>query len=148
MKYPVAERALKKWQANNLKKLDSRGEKTHYKFIFQGSTCNNGGSEFKAHLHALINNNNTIEKAWIEIPEEEQEAAAQMCASPSKNASEAQDFFNSFKEDADFSGSDIEQVIQEEVPLNYAGCLCYAPIVNQKWKMALSTMHFDVKNPT
>lgn len=144
MKYPVAERALKKWQNERLDKIEGDDSSVHYRFIFQGSTCNNGGTEFKAHLHALITDQKTISKAWIEIPEEEQEGAAQMCASPSKDPVQAQSFFEDFKKDASFCGESLEDVIQAEVSLNHAGCLCYAPIINQKWKMALSTMHYDL----
>lgn len=146
MKYPVAERALKKWQSERLEKLETGDTSVHYRFEFIGSTCNNGGTEFKAHLHAHISEDNIIEKAWIEIPEEEQEGAALMCASPSKDPLKAKSFFDAFKEDAEFTGSALEETILAEVPLNHAGCLCYPAIVNQKWKMALSTMHFDLNS--
>ncbi|MBF9017998.1 MULTISPECIES: hypothetical protein [unclassified Oceanispirochaeta] len=146
MKYPVAERALKKWQTERLEKIDTGDSSVHYRFIFVGSTCNNGGTEFKAHLHAKISEDHIIQKAWIEIPEEEQEGAALMCASPSSDPAKAQPFFEGFKKDANFTGSPLEEIILAEVPLNHAGCLCYQPIINQKWKMALSTMHFDLNS--
>ena len=143
--YPVAERALKKWTKKQLKRQPAENGSEHFTYIYHGSTCNNGGIPFTAELHALIREEggaNIIEKAWIEIPEEEKEAASHMCAAPGKGAEEAEPFFERLKSDADFSGRDLESVILEEVSQNFAGCFCGRPHVNQKWKIALSTFHY------
>ncbi len=144
MKYPVAERALKKWQGANLDKSVEPDSFIHYSFSYQGSTCSNGGDEFKAVLHARISPEGTVDRAWIEIPPEEHAAAMHMCTCPGSESLDASGFFDSLARDASFCGRSLEEIILEEVPLNHAGCFCHPPMVNQKWKIALSTMHFDL----
>ena len=36
------------------------------------------------------------------------------------------------------------EVLSEEMELNHAGCFCTIPMVNQKWRMALSTIHYSL----
>ena len=127
MKYPVAERALKKWQSANLDKTELAENMMHYTFRFNGSTCNNGGVEYTALLHARITAEGTIKRAWIEIPAEEEASASQMCACPGSDSVDSRGFFETLARDASFSGRSLEDVIAEEVPLNHAGCLCYPP---------------------
>jgi hypothetical protein len=144
MKYPVAESALIKWSTERLQKIELSDTEIHYRYRLDGSTCSNGGMEFKAYLHARISTapHSIIQKAWIEIPKEDQVTAAHMCRCPNRNPKEAQSFFEDFKEDASFSGESLTETILMDIPLNHAGCLCYKPMVDQKWKMALSTIHY------
>jgi len=147
--YPVAERALKKWTKKQLERQASGDGKEHFKYIYHGSTCNNGGVPFTAVLHAVIRgdaSSGIIEEAWIEIPQEEREAASQMCAAPGSSAEEARPFFDKLEAPADFIGRELESVILEEVPQNFAGCFCGRPHVNQKWKIALSTIHYALSS--
>jgi len=146
IKYPVASRALKKWVQNQLKSEELEPGKIHYKYEYHGSTCNNGGVPFTAILHAVVSEGEgcgIIDEAWIEIPEDQQENAAQMCSAPGKTAEEAQPFFKRLAEPAKFTGRTLEDVIMEDVPLNFAGCFCGVPHINQKWKIALSTIHYS-----
>jgi len=142
MEYPVAERALKKWAAEKLESLDSEENREHYRFLYEGSTCNNGGAPFQSFFHVRIGKDQTIEQAWIDIPADQEEAACLMCASPSHKPEEAREFIDGFRRDADCTGMTLEAAIQEEQALNFAGCLCYKAMVHQKWKMALSTIHY------
>ena len=144
--YPVAVRALEKWANNNLEKGLEDGN-SHYVFLYTGSTCTNGGTPFEARLHAVISGGNespVIEKAWIEIPEDQQGPASGMCAIKGANSEKAGMFFNRLAQPADFSGRDLESVVLEEKSMNFAGCFCNRSHVNQKWQMALSTIHFDL----
>ncbi len=148
-KYPVAERALKKWSKLNLEILSRADDAVHYRYIFQGSTCNDGGTDFKAHLHAVINPSVAevrIQKAWIEIPEEEKVYASKMCAVPGQSPEKADAFYEKLGKEASFVGKSLDEAVLEEVPLNYAGCFCSAPIINQKWKMVLSTIRYSLNN--
>ena len=144
MNYPVADRALKTWNSKRLERLEDGKDLKSFRFHFEGSTCNNVGDAFIAFFHVKIDEEMTIQKAWIELPEESKKAACQMCASPSRTPAEAADFLGSFSKDADFTGRPLEEVILEEKDLNYAGCLCRQPMVDQKWKMVLSTVHFNL----
>jgi hypothetical protein len=128
--YPVAERALNKWCRNQLIRDSNAEGDEHFQFSYLGSTCNNGGTPFTAILHAVISNN-VIKQAWIEIPETEQKAAALMCRP-----------LESPMEQPDFVGRKLESLIMEDMPQNFAGCFCGPPHINQKWKMALSAMHY------
>lgn len=139
--YPVAERVLKKWSGTQLERRPVPGGE-HFLFTYHGSTCNNGGTPFTAILHAVVVGSAVIEQAWIEIPENEKEGAAEMCAAPGSTVEDAEPFFRKLAEPAGFVGRDLESVILEEVPENFAGCFCGRPHINQKWKIALSTIHY------
>jgi len=147
--YPVAERALKKWTKKQLEREPADNGSEHFKYIYHGSTCSNGGTPFTSILHAVIKvdgGSGIVEQAWIEIPEGEKEAASEMCAAPGSGAEDAKPFFQKLGEQADFIGRDLEAVILEDVPLNFAGCFCGRPHVNQKWKIALSTIHYALNS--
>lgn len=143
--YPVAERALKKWSSANLEHRITKDGENHFIFRYEGSTCNNGGVPYQARLHAVISGvgeSAKVKQAWIEIPEEERDAAALMCASNGTDAASAAGFFARLAEQADFVGESLEGVISKDVPQNFAGCFCGRPHIAQKWKIALSTMHY------
>ena len=144
MNYPVAERALKKWNNERLETLSSDEGVSCYRFHYEGSTCRNGGQSFNAFFHIEIDDSTTVRKAWIEIPKESETAACQMCVSPSKEPDKARDFLGRLAKDADFTGRKLEDVILEDQDLNYAGCLCHKPMIDQKWKMVLSTVHYNI----
>ena len=148
IKYPVAERALSKWVDTKLELLSKEGDSFHFRFVFLGSTCNNGGREFTAHLHSVVNDGSSaliIEKAWIEIPQEERENASHMCTVPGDSSVQDEEFYSNLAKPAKFAGRSLEDVILEEVPTNFAGCLCNDAIINQKWKMVLSTIHYQLQ---
>ena len=141
--YPVAERALQKWKSNNLDRVGESSDKSHYRFLFNGSTCNNGGTPFKAYLHVEVadaQSDQIIEKAWIEIPEDQQESAREMCGFRSSGNA----FISSLANFPKLEGRTISEVLSEDIPLNHAGCFCTEPMVNQKWRMALSTIHYSI----
>jgi len=147
--YSYAPRVLKKWGDQQLKREGGTDGREHFMFTYQGSTCCNGGTPFTAILHVQLSGcergnaaSAVIERAWIEIPDDQKEAASRMCASPGRTAAEAQKFFDQLARNADFSGEVLETVILREVPENFAGCFCGKPHTNQKWKAVLSTVHF------
>ncbi len=142
--YPVSLRALEKWDTERLEQLSGSGDSRHYRFLYNGSTCTNGGTPFSAYLHVEIRERGKgriIGNAWIEIPETEREAAAGMCAARS-HSSGADAFFDTLALSAKFCGRALEDVILEDKPVNYAGCFCSPPMVRDKWNMALSAVHF------
>ena len=141
--YPVSTRALEKWRHNNLELLDLSGAVHHYRFIFSGSTCNNGGTPFQAYLHTLIDISRTdpvVQNAWVEIPPHELDGAREMCEY--RTVGDA--FIKNLAEPPEFCGRSLSEIISENVELNHAGCFCTQPMINQKWRMALSTVHFAI----
>lgn len=143
--YPVAIRALQKWEKNNLDVVGQVNGTAHYRFSFNGSTCNNGGTPFKAFLHTELDvtkTEPTVRRAWIEIPEDQMESAGEMCS----YRSGAEKFLESLADFPKMSGKSIADILSEEVDLNHAGCFCTVPMVNQKWRMALSTIHYAMNN--
>ena len=145
--YPVAVRALEKWKNNNLELVESTDGSIHFRFSFNGSTCNNGGTPFKAYMHAVLNSSKSdphVRKAWIEIPEEEFENAREMCGFRQRG----DEFLNALAQFRQMEGRAIGDILAEELDLNHAGCFCTEPMVNQKWRMALSTMHYALNQET
>jgi hypothetical protein len=125
--YPFPEKALKKWASLFL--IPPADDKSPFVFIYEGSTCRNGGVPFKAHFTASISSDLIIKNPRIEIPESEQEGASHMCSSG----------YITYKGPG---GENLEEFILREMPQNFAGCLCYPPQINQKWKMVASTIHY------
>lgn len=141
--YPVSTRALEKWRFNNLEIVETKGALQHYRFIFNGSTCNNGGTPFQAYLHAVVDtlkSDPVVQNAWVEIPKDQIEGAREMCGY--RTAGDA--FLENLAESPDFCGRTLTDIICKSVELNHAGCFCTQPMVNQKWRMALSTVHFAI----
>ena len=67
-----------------------------------------------------------------------------MCAAPGQGVDDAAPFFDRLSAPAGFVGRPLDEVILEDVPENFAGCFCGRPHVNQKWRIALSTIHFTL----
>ena len=144
--YPVSTRALEKWRSNNLEVIHDEGDVHHYRFLFNGSTCNNGGTPFQAYLHINLDTSKAepiVQEAWVEIPEDQIEGAREMCG----YRSDGDSFIDGLAKAPDFCGRDLIDIISETVELNHAGCFCTRPMVNQKWLMALSTVHFSLSQP-
>lgn len=155
MDYPVAEAALAKWVRERLVRFDpatradgransGRGLE-NFVFRYTGSTCSNGGSAFEAHMYVCVDaappsdGGSCVVDAWIEFPPHTIESAARMCAA--RNG-----LFARLSEPAPFCGRPLEDVVQEKAPMNYAGCFCTQPMINEKWKQALSTVHYALTN--
>lgn len=142
--YPVSKRALEKWKEQRLELVSEENGSRRYRFRYSGSTCNNGGTPFQAYLHAEVSGQGSsmkLEKGWIEIPEEEKEAAAQMCSAKSSSGG-AEAFFARLAEPAPLAGKHIEKILTENASVNYAGCFCSPAMVRDKWNQVLSTIHF------
>lgn len=144
MKYPVAEPALAKWIDTRLDLLEQSDGEVHYRFRYSGSTCNNGGAPFEAHLHIRVERpSQQVIGAWIEIPDSEKEGARKMCAAHG----DGEALFQSLGEPAFFVGRTMEDVIGGDLSVNYAGCFCSSAMVNEKWLSALSTVHYAMNRP-
>jgi len=126
MNYPFPERALKKWAVNN---LTVNEEESSFQFMYNGSTCRNGGTPFKALFSLDVDENIMIRNPRIEIPEEEKEAADKMCGRGYETYTHPE-------------GEILADYILRDLPQNFAGCLCSAPMINQKWKMVAATVHY------
>ena len=139
--YPVDLRAIEKWKSNNLEELESPHGVKHFRFLFNGSTCNNGGTPFIAYLHTHIDamgDEPRVKKAWIEIPDDQIDYAKEMCTF--RNSGEK--FLDSLADFPIFKDREISEILSQDDDLNHAGCFCTVPMTNQKWRMALSTIHF------
>jgi len=139
--YPVAVRALEKWKNNNLEILDRSDGAVHFRFLFNGSTCNNGGTPFKAYLHAVFNSSEMdpcLSKAWIEVPEDEMENVREMCGFKQHGDT----FLDKLSQFEKMKGRPVSEILDEDSEVNHAGCFCTEPMINQKWRMALSTMYY------
>jgi hypothetical protein len=139
--YPVAVRALEKWKNNNLDILDRSNGAVHFRFRFTGSTCNNGGTPFNAFLHAVFNSSEMdphVSKAWIEIPEDQMENVGEMCGFKQQG----EEFLAKLSDFEKMRGRSVSEILGQTIDLNHAGCFCTEPMINQKWRMALSTMYY------
>lgn len=141
--YPVAVRALEKWKNNFLEVLERSEDTVHFRFLYNGSTCCNGGTPYKAHFHAVLSpsgHDPRISKAWIEVPEDEIENVSEMCG----YKKEGDIFLRKLSNFEDLEGRAVSEILTDERDLNHAGCFCEEAMLNQKWRMALSTMYYSL----
>ena len=139
--YPISTRALSKWADRNLLLVNAVEDRTHFVYEYEGSTCDDGGTAFLSRLHVEIGPErlgHPVERAWIEIPEDQIEAAREMCSVKSQG----EGFFRSLENPPWFISMPIEKAIRKPIQVNHAGCYCRGPMVNQKWQMVLSTIHY------
>ena len=139
--YPVAVRALEKWKNNNLDIMERSDGAVHFRFLFNGSTCSNGGTPFKAFLHAVFNSSEMdplLSKAWIEIPDDQMDNIKEMCGFKQHG----DEFLEKLAGFEKLRGREVSAILAEEPDLNHAGCFCTEAMTNQKWRMALSTMYY------
>ena len=140
--YPISTRALGRWAENNLEIVEEVEDSTHFAYNYEGSTCSNGGTAFSSLLHVVVEGPDLlIRKAWVEIPPDSLPSAKNMCSYESGG----EGFLQSLEKQASFCNKTIEEVLRKKRPLNHAGCYCTDAMVNQKWQMVLSTIHYALK---
>lgn len=141
MTYPVSTRALDKWARADLTCAAERDGALHYRYHYTGSTCNDGGSYFQATFHAVVRPHPggvVVTNAWIDLPLEDNPGATQMCA----YWTQREPFLRELAQPPAFCGRTIEDIVNQPMALDYAGCLCYEPMLNHKWRNVLSTIHY------
>ncbi|MBT4497721.1 MAG: hypothetical protein HOC74_08365 [Gemmatimonadetes bacterium] len=139
--YEIPETALGKWADQCLTCLADEGDKRRYRFIFEGSTCMDGGEPYNAHIQVLLEGTErgvVVADGLISFAEEDMDAAKKMC----EYLGEGEEFFQALQKAPPFCGRTLEEILAEPMPVNPAGCFCTEPMVNHKWRLALSTLHY------
>jgi hypothetical protein len=143
MEYDVPEAALRKWAEKCLTCLHDQNGECRYRFQFQGSTCMNGGHPFTAHLQILLRREErglVIRDALIFFAQEDMGVVTRLCAYEERG----QAFLDELQTAPSFCGQTLEEALSQPLPTNPAGCLCTQPMVNHKWRLALSTLHYSL----
>ncbi len=141
LRYPVPARALAKWAAADLIVTPEADGALHCQYHYAGSTCTDGGQSFTATFHAVLQatpGGTIVQQAWIDLPIDSNPGAAQMCA----YLTQRDLFLAELHQPPAFCGRTIEDVIALPVEMDYAGCLCFEPMLNHKWRNVLSTIHY------
>jgi hypothetical protein len=136
----IEESALRHWDKENLE-VEVRGDRLVACFSYTGSTCTNGGTQFRARLFVEIERDGSdprVLNARIEVPECGRAGASAMCAFRSQGEA----FFSSLGEPPSFVGKRISEALGRLKNLNYAGCFCQEPMRSQKWEMVLATLRY------
>lgn len=158
IQYAVPTRALDKWARTDVTcepgedAGEDAGEDTytgrglwHCHYRYTGSTCTDGGQAFVATFHVTLRPGPDaliVENAWVELPLDNNPGATEMCA----YMTQREPFLRELREPQSFCGMTLEAAILRPVELDYAGCLCYTPMLNHKWRNALSTIHYALLN--
>ncbi len=141
IQYTVPARALDKWARADLACEPGEDGVWQCHYHYAGSTCNDGGQAFVATFHVTLRpgpDGLIVENAWVELPLENNPGATEMCA----YMTQREPFLRELREPQSFCGMTLEAAILRPLELDYAGCLCYAPMLNHKWRNALSTIHY------
>lgn len=141
--YDISEKGLKKFRDNDLKLVDRDEQVYKYIYIYQGSTCRDGGSPFISIFHITVEASDSgicFVEGWIELPTDNNPGALKMCGYTGER------FVERLKQPPAFCGKDIEEILKMPLKTNYAGCLCHEPMVNDKWRIVLSTVHYALTN--
>jgi len=139
--YGIPESALEKWADQCLTCLADEGDKRRYRFTFEGSTCMDGGDPYHAHMQMLLAGTErgvVMTDGLIFFAEEDMDAARKMC----EYLSDGEAFFQALQKSPAFCGRTLEEILAEPLPVNPAGCFCTEPMINHKWRLALSTLHY------
>lgn len=139
--YKIPETALCKWADQCLSCLHDGAGERRYCFAFTGSTCMDGGKPYTANMQitvAVSGDRVVVRDALIFFREEDLPAAAQMCEYQKRG----EEFFRQLQQSPPFCGKTLEEILAVPAPLNPAGCFCTEPMVNHKWRLALSTVHY------
>lgn len=139
--YQVPEAALRKWATQCLTCTAPGEDRRRYRFEYVGSTCENGGAPYTAHLEVLLRDDArgpVITDGLIHFSEEDLPAARQMCAYRERGEA----LFAELQQAPDFCGAALADVLNTAVPTNPAGCFCTRPMVAHKWRLALATVHY------
>jgi len=150
IQYAVPARALDKWARADVtcepgEDVNTGGGVWQCHYRYAGSTCNDGGRAFVATFHVTLRpgpDGMIVENAWVELPLENNPGATEMCA----YMTQREPFLRELRAPQSFCGMTLEAAILRPVELDYAGCLCYAPMLNHKWRNALSTIHYALLN--
>ena len=136
--YDISEKGLIYFRDNYLKLIDREGQDYKYIYIYNGSTCRDGGTAFISIFHInveVVDAGIYFKEGWIELPRDNNPGAKKMCG-----YSEGQ--IHRLKQSPAFCGKNIEEILKMPLKTNYAGCLCHEAMVNDKWRMVLSTVHY------
>lgn len=147
VQYAIPARALDKWARADVtcQPIGQAGDAWHCRYHYAGSTCNDGGVAFVATFHVVLRRASDalmIENAWVELPLDNNPGAVEMCAYTTRR----EPFLRELREPQSFCGMTLEAAILRPLELDFAGCLCYAPMLNHKWRNALSTIHYALLN--
>ncbi len=136
---PVA--ALAKWANRRLSHTELAAGGRRYSFLYSGSTCANGGVPYTADLQADVvpaGGEAVLVRGAVIIPPEHRAAVATMCGSRGRAAA----FLDGLAASPAFCGQSLEAILTTSLPQNPAGCFCTPPMVQHKWWLALSTVHY------
>ncbi|MCS7060850.1 MAG: hypothetical protein RMN25_06745 [Anaerolineae bacterium] len=147
IEYPAPTRALDKWARTDLTCEPAEDGTWQCRYVYTGSTCNDGGKAFVANFHVTLRpgpDGMIIERAWVDVPLGHNAGATEMCA----YVVQPESFLRELRADQPFCGMTLEAAILRPLDLDYAGCLCYARMLNHKWRNVLSTIHYALIQQT
>ena len=139
--YRIPEDALRKWADGCLTCRHTGSGRRRYCFAYTGSTCVGGGDAFTANLQIVVEESArgpVVADALVAFPVECRSAVRKMCEYQKRG----EPFLDELQEAPSFCGKTIDEILAEREPENPAGCFCTPPMVNHKWRLALSTVHY------
>lgn len=143
--YDIPEAVLRTWADNCLTCVDGKDGERRYRFQFEGSTCMDGGAAFTANMQILLVREQrgvVVKDALIFFPEQDMGTVSKMCAYQDRG----REFIEGLQSSPSFCGQTLEEALNQPVPTNPAGCFCTPPMVNHKWRLALSTLHYVLRD--
>ena len=146
MAYTINERALARWMHENLQVLAQEGFRTVYRFRYNGCTCVNGGHEFLAYIDLTLERERDryrITDAVIALDP----ADTGVPVSCRYEDPQRRDFLDRNVADTGVLGTDLEEFLGADRPVNPAGCFCSVEHVNHKLLMALQTIRRALGSP-
>ena len=139
----ISKRALAKWAERDLTVERNNGT-LECRFVYEGSTCNDGGDAFESVIHTQLEKNGDgwrIMGAEIEI-DPELPAWESMCTFRGRPVSERVVTLDG----CPAVGMDLDEFINGDWPVNNAGCYCRNTHVNHKMLLAMQTLRHWLEN--
>jgi hypothetical protein len=141
--YPAPEQTLRRWVRENLLAEREPDGGVHYRYRYLGTTCRNGGAEFEATMHVVLDGQRgpeaLVRRAWVDFDETQKDSARRMCAAISDGGK----FLRRLaREDGGLAGWTLEQFLAEGASGTPGGCFCTSDNRLHKWRQAAATIHY------
>ena len=137
--YAVAEKALRRWVTERLRREPGPDGTTVYSFALSGSTCNNMGRPLEVTMTVAVDADGRVRAASAR-PADADTGCDAMCAA---NGS-GQRFLAEFGACDDVVGLTLHEAAFREWDAEPSGCFCTAGNRRHKWRNVFQALHYAV----
>jgi hypothetical protein len=142
-RYAVAEKALRRWARERLRRENRSDGGVVYSFALSGSTCNNMGRPIEVTMTVAVGPDALIESTSA-APAENDNGCDAMCAA----AGAGRDFLAGVGACDEAIGLTLEQAASRDWQESPSGCFCTPANRRHKWRNVFQALHYAMTQMT